>query len=134
MLDVALRQGSSIPRALAVVGRICGGGIGLGMVRAGEALLRGASWHDAWVVQRADRSAGEAFDLICTALEPSWTRGDMSSARLEAVVDRLDAEERAAIEQAASRLSVRLLMPSGLCFLPAFVFVGIVPSIISFAV
>ncbi|OZG62072.1 type II secretion system protein, pilus assembly [Bifidobacterium lemurum] len=134
MLDVALRQGASIPHALAVVGRVCGGEIGQGMVQAGSALLRGSSWHDAWVAPCAGESAADAFELIRAALEPSWTRGDTPSVRLEAVVDRLDADERAAIERAASRLSVRLLMPSGLCFLPAFVFVGIVPSIISFAI
>lgn len=134
MLDVALKQGASIPHALAVVGQVSGGEIGRGMAQAGSALLRGSSWRDAWVVQRASESAGEAFALICEALEPSWAHGDMPSVRLEAAVERLDADERSAIEQAASRLSVRLLMPSGLCFLPAFVFVGIVPSIISFAI
>ena len=36
------------------------------------------------------------------------------------------------MERAAARLSVRLLMPTGLCFLPAFVIVGVLPAIASF--
>ncbi|MDZ7552421.1 hypothetical protein CG391_003550 [Gardnerella piotii] len=32
----------------------------------------------------------------------------------------------------SSKLSVRLLLPVGLCFLPAFIFVGILPTVASF--
>ena len=52
--------------------------------------------------------------------------------RLETAVEQLDWDERAQIEQAAAKLSVRLLLPTGLCFLPAFVAVGIIPSVMSF--
>ena len=37
-----------------------------------------------------------------------------------------------AIERNAAKLSVKLLMPTGLCFLPAFVLVGVIPAIASF--
>ena len=131
MLSVALRQGTSIPRALSVVGSVCGGAVGLGMSRAGAALLRGVSWRDAWVLLRADKAYGHVFEIIASALESSWVHGDSPLIRLETTIERLDGDERSAIEQAASRLSVRLLLPSGLCFLPAFVFVGIVPCLAS---
>ena len=66
------------------------------------------------------------------ALESSWTHGDMPGVRLESAIEQLDRDERAAIERNAAKLSVKLLMPTGLCFLPAFVLVGVIPAIASF--
>lgn len=40
--------------------------------------------------------------------------------------------ERTAIEQESASLSVKLLLPTGLCMLPAFVFLGILPSVMAF--
>ena len=52
--------------------------------------------------------------------------------RLEAAIEQLDWDERARIEQSAAKLSVRLLLPTGLCMLPAFVAIGVVPAVMSF--
>ena len=70
--------------------------------------------------------------LLQSALESSWTHGDMPGVRLESAIEQLDRDERAAIERNAAKLSVKLLMPTGLCFLPAFVLVGVIPAIASF--
>ena len=51
---------------------------------------------------------------------------------IESAIEQLDRDERAAIERNAAKLSVKLLMPTGLCFLPAFVLVGVIPAIASF--
>ncbi|MBW3093030.1 hypothetical protein KIH79_08870 [Bifidobacterium sp. 82T10] len=75
---------------------------------------------------------GRLFDVLEEALEPAWRRGVSPIARLDAAADQLDADERSRIEEAAGRLSVRLLLPTGLCFLPAFIIVGVVPAIASF--
>ena len=48
MLSVAIRQGSSIPRALIAVGDIAAGDFGAGLRSAGEQLNRGIPWNDAW--------------------------------------------------------------------------------------
>ena len=48
MLSVAIRQGSSIPRALIAVGDIAAGEFGAGLRSAGEQLNEGVSWDDAW--------------------------------------------------------------------------------------
>lgn len=48
MLSVAIRQGSSIPRALIAVGDIAAGEFGAGLRSAGEQLNKGVSWDDAW--------------------------------------------------------------------------------------
>lgn len=56
----------------------------------------------------------------------------MPGVRLDSAIEQLDRDERAAIERNAAKLSVKLLMPTGLCFLPAFVLVGVIPAIASF--
>ena len=136
MSQVSLRQGSSIPRALDMVGKAVGGDCGARMSEVGSSLARGVPWADAWhaamAVQHegapADSSSGKRtsrtqrdLGLLQSALESSWTHGDMPGVRLES-----------AIERNAAKLSVKLLMPTGLCFLPAFVLVGVIPAIASF--
>lgn len=79
----------------------------------------------------ADDDAGSVA-VIRAALEPSWLHGDAPAVRLESALEQLDADERSAIERRAARLSVKLLMPTGLCFLPAFIMVGVIPSMMSF--
>ena len=116
MLSVAIRQGSSIPRALIAVGDIAAGEFGAG--------LRSA-WDDAWP------DDGD-LAVVRDAFASSWHSGASPVERLETAVEQLDWDERSQIEQAAAKLSVRLLLPTGLCFLPAFVAVGIIPSVMSF--
>ena len=131
---VALRQGTSIPRACGAVGDAAGGAIGAGLVRVGERLSRGADWHEAWRVAGADEPESDAahvFRILEESLEPSWTRGVSPIMRLETTLEQYDADERSRIEAASSRLSVRLLIPTALCFLPAFVFIGVIPTVVS---
>ncbi|KAB8286933.1 pilus assembly protein [Bifidobacterium ramosum] len=94
----------------------------------GHGAHSGAALHiaadDAW--------RRRVFDMLRHALESSWTRGAPPVTRLEAALDQCDADERSRIEEHAARLSVRLLIPTGLCFLPAFILIGIIPSIASF--
>ena len=125
MLSVAIRQGSSIPRALIAVGDIAAGDFGAGLRSAGEQLNRGIPWNDAWP------DDGD-LAVVRDAFASSWHSGASPVERLETAVEQLDWDERSQIEQAAAKLSVRLLLPTGLCFLPAFVAVGIIPSVMSF--
>lgn len=73
------------------------------------------------------------FALLEDALESSWTHGVAPAERLRLMAEQIDRDALSAIEREASRLSVRLLMPTGLCFLPAFVAIGVVPAVASFA-
>ena len=120
-----IRQGASIPRALIAVGDIAAGEFGAGLRSAGEQLNKGVSWDDAWP------DDGD-LAVVRDAFASSWHSGASPVERLETAVEQLDWDERSQIEQAAAKLSVRLLLPTGLCFLPAFVAVGIIPSVMSF--
>ena len=66
------------------------------------------------------------------ALRESWNEGVAAVAQIDAAMEQLDTMERMGIERAASKLSVRLLLPMGLCFLPAFLCIAVIPTIISF--
>ena len=53
--------------------------------------------------------------------------------RIESAVEQIGRDEKQAVAQASGRLSVKVLMPVGLCFLPAFILISVVPSIASWA-
>ena len=128
MSQVSLRQGSSIPRALDMVGKAVGGDCGARMSEVGSSLARGVPWADAWHAAMAVQHEGAPADSS-SGKRTSRTQRDLG---LESAIEQLDRDERAAIERNAAKLSVKLLMPTGLCFLPAFVLVGVIPAIASF--
>ena len=113
MLSVAIRQGASIPRALIAVGNIVEGEFGGGLRSAGERLNSGMPWNEAW-----------PDDDDCAGSSPVN--------RLATAIEQLDWDERSRIEQSAAKLSIRLLLPTGLCMLPAFVAIGVIPAVMSF--
>ena len=67
------------------------------------------------------------------ALEPSWKEGSAPLGRLESLAQSALADQEVGIELEASKLGVRLLLPTGLCFLPAFILLGVIPCIAAFA-
>ena len=144
MLRVAITQGASLPHALSAVGEATGGDMGERLKDIGESLRRGTRWRDAWAPHLNAMTRGEnvpaasaeasarAFALLEDTLEPTWSHGSSPVGRLDLAGEQLDRRRRSAIEQAAGKLSVRLLVPMGLCFLPSFVFIGVIPAIASF--
>lgn len=75
---------------------------------------------------------GRQAMLIANCLEAAWHHGASPLPQLHVAVMEHERAERSAIEQSAARLSIQLLSPTGLCFLPAFILIGIVPTIASF--
>lgn len=57
--------------------------------------------------------------------------GAALSATFARLADDQRARQTAAVEAAASRAGVLIVLPLGLCFLPAFVFAGVVPVIVA---
>lgn len=125
MLAVAIRRGASIPHALIVVGRIVGGDFDEGLSSVGGALNQGVDWDQAW-------PSGDDIALVRDVFAASWSSGASPLNRLDAAIEQLDWDERSQIERDAAKLSIRLLLPTGLCFLPAFIAVGVIPAIASF--
>ena len=129
MLAVALRKGASVPCALDAVGEVTGGLTGDALCTVSRRLCRGTSWDDAWRI--GDDAGISVCRLIREGLRDSWEHGSSPVRGLELTVQRADRDARHAIEQGAAGLSVRILLPMALCFLPAFVVIGVVPTAMS---
>lgn len=133
MLAAAIGHGSSIPRALEAVGTAWGGAaFGGMMVDVAAALHRGATWQNAWALACAHPRCGRVATTLADTLEPAWRHGSSPLPRIEAAADQLDRDRRRRIEEGAARLGVRMLVPAGVCFLPSFVLIGILPVVASF--
>lgn len=125
LLAAAVSAGSTVPSALVAVGRAAGGAGGRALAGAGAALVRGESWGSAWA------GSPGALDPLARALAEAWNSGaaPVPVLRLVAAQARRETRQRAGV--AAARLGVRLVLPLGLCLLPAFVLLGIVPLVVS---
>lgn len=91
-----------------------------------QRLQMGSGWGSAW-----SGSAAGTFGELRDALAPAYTGGAPSTALLLSLADAHRLSERRAAERAAGKLSVALVIPLGLCSLPAFICLGIVPILIS---
>ena len=91
-----------------------------------QGLQMGSGWGSAW-----SGSAVGTFGELRDALAPAYTGGAPSTALLLSLADAHRLSERRAAERAAGKLSVALVLPLGLCSLPAFICLGIVPILIS---
>jgi pilus assembly protein TadC len=127
LLAAVLRAGQPTDRAVRLVGDVLGGPVGERLARVGRSLALGLTPGQAWTAL-ADLPGGER-------LTAAVTRSAESGAALAAAFARLADDQRAAraatVEAAVRRTGVLIVLPLGLCFLPAFVFAGVVPVIVA---
>ncbi len=97
----------------------------LGAVRA--ALQLGASPQEAWARVPAP------LQPIARAIRRSQESGAPLGYVLEATVEDLRREHRSAVQAAARAAGVRVVAPLALCFLPAYLVIGVVPIVASLA-
>jgi hypothetical protein len=100
-------------------------GLGPALRRAGRALLLGATWAEAW------DGAPEVLAPLVDALEPAWVDGAAPGPLLRQAAGSVRSTRHREAQEAAARLGVRLVLPLGLCFLPAFVLLGLVPVVLA---
>ncbi|GAA1412813.1 type II secretion system F family protein [Oerskovia paurometabola] len=125
LLGAAVRAGTSVPRALEAVGQAIGGPDGAALHRAGAAVVLGAGWVEAWA------GAPPRLAVVQSALGLAWEQGAAPGEALRAAGEQLRSDQQAAARQAAARLAVHLVLPLGVCFLPAFVLIGLLPVLLS---
>lgn len=123
----AVRGGAAVPGALVVTGRHLAGEEGDALVRVGTALGLGTPWNAAWA------GTPPAVAALGAALGTGWDAGASPAAQLRAAAARLRQDRRARARVAAGALGVRLTLPLGLCFLPAFVLLGLAPVVLGLA-
>lgn len=107
--------------------RAADGDAGAVLCRVATALLVGSDWTAAW------EDAPAAVLPVRDALGPAWTAGVSAVPALRSAATEERQRRRRRAQEACARLAVRLVLPLGLCFLPAFVVIGVVPVLISFA-
>ena len=128
LVAAALRSGAGVPRALKATGAAVGGADGMVLTRAGHALVLGAAWERAWTGVSAE------LDPMVRALRGAWLDGAAPGEALRAAGEEVRHERRADARTAAARLGVRLVLPLGTCYLPAFVLVGLVPVLLALGI
>lgn len=129
LLAACLRSGLPVATAVQVVAPTAPQAVAFVLRHAGELLTLGAEPEAAWAAAAA-QSATEPLARIAR-------RSARSGASLAAGVAELAAEQRAAAEDAAAaaaeRAGVLVTGPLGLCFLPAFLCLGVVPVVLGLA-
>ncbi|WP_406709219.1 hypothetical protein QEV68_02315 [Trueperella pyogenes] len=114
----ALGSGISIPSTLKALDVAAGG---QARTQTANLLLMGAKWDEAW--------EGAANERLREALRAAWTDGAAPVPLVERSAQSLRLQRQRKAKEAAARLGAKLVMPLGLCFLPAFILLGIVPVI-----
>ena len=127
LTGAALDAGMPLAPALHVVAGVAEPQIrdGLDVVVAG--LQIGAPWHHAW--QRVRHQA--PLDQLYSALSFSALTGAPSAALLYAEAEQRRRQSHRAVEKRAGALAVKLVVPLGLCSLPAFICLGVVPVVLA---
>jgi pilus assembly protein TadC len=127
LLAAALRAGLPTQRAVRVVAGALDGSLGRRLGRVARALGLGLAPEQAWLAV-ADLPGGAR---LIAAVSRSADSGAALSATFARLADDQRARQAATVEAAASRAGVLIVLPLGLCFLPAFVFAGVVPVIVA---
>jgi tight adherence protein B len=100
----AMAGGSSVPRATAVVRRAC---------------------------RRSGLAVGDDLDVVQEVVDASVRTGAPVAVLLRGEADRTRRDAATWAERAAARLAARLMLPLGVCILPAFLAVGVVPMLMA---
>jgi pilus assembly protein TadC len=129
LLAAALRAGQPIDAALAAVATTADSRTSAELMQVAGLLRLGADAPEAWEAVLADPVLGGVARTACRSAQS----GIRLAGSLEQLALELRAETRAAAQARAHRTSIWAMAPLGLCFLPAFVCVGVVPIVIGLA-
>jgi len=128
LLAACLRAGLPVPLAVRAVAGHLPAGVDEELRMVADRLALGAAAHAAWEV-----SESSPLHSVARAAR----RSAHSGAGLAEVATRAAAEVRAEVRDAATargqRAAVLITGPLGLCFLPAFLVLGVVPVVIGLA-
>jgi Flp pilus assembly protein TadB len=127
LLAAALRAGAPVDGAVTAVAEALGGPLGGRLARVGRTLRLGGDPAEAW--EHLAPVAG-ARRLADAAVRSAASGGALAGA-LHRLADDLRGDRAVAAEAAARRAGVLIVLPLGLCFLPAFILAGLVPVIVA---
>jgi pilus assembly protein TadC len=127
LLASTLRAGLPVDAAVISVSEVLGGPLGKRLGWVGRALRLGASTSEAW---RHLADLPPARRLI-SAAERSTASGTALAGALLRCADDLRSDAAVAQQAGTQRAAVLIVLPLGLCFLPAFVLAGLTPVILA---
>lgn len=129
LMVACLRAGQPVTGAIDVTVEAIGGPLGERLAWVSGQLRLGAAPESAWRALDSERALAP--------LARAMSRAALSGAPVADVLTRLSDDSRraarAASSAAAQRVGVQVVAPLGLCFLPAFVFLGIIPVVAGLA-
>ncbi|MBD8870922.1 type II secretion system F family protein [Nocardioides donggukensis] len=127
LLGLVLRTGSGLGDALDAVSRALPGPASTALVAARAELLVGVPPTRVWAALAARPGLGP----LGRALERAERSGAPVADQVRRLADDLHAERRSVVEDRARAVGVRAALPLGLCLLPAFLLLGIVPVVVT---
>lgn len=130
LLAACLAVGADGGHAASVVGHAIGGDVGTALTAVGASVALGADPPAAW---RDAAVRVPALGPLARAVARSSTTGAPLAVVVAGLSDDVSRAQLGAARAAARRVGVALAAPLGLCFLPAFVLLGLVPVIAAVA-
>jgi pilus assembly protein TadC len=127
LLAVCLAAGTPVGAALTVVAGAAAGPVGDHLSRVGGLYGLGAAPRRAW------EGTPPPVDALARALVRAGESGSAVVPALQRLAADLRAADRSRTEAAVRSAGVWVLAPLGLCFLPAFLCLGVVPLVLGIA-
>lgn len=127
LMAACLASGTSLPAATRATAEALGGPAADVLNRCVVQFNLGANPHRVWEPLAQE----ESLSPIARAILRSTETGAPLTDVLLRVADDLRVQRRAMLEQAAKTVGIKAVAPLGICFLPAFMLLGVVPLIAS---
>ena len=131
VLAACLRAGMAVPTAASATAPSAPAPLARLLNRAADLLAVGAEPATAWT--RPDGPAGNHVEALLRLARRSASSGTALAQGVAELADQSRHEAADAASAAAERASVLIAGPLGLCYLPAFVCMGIVPVVAGLA-
>jgi Flp pilus assembly protein TadB len=129
LLAACLLAGASPVDAVSAVAAVTGGPLGAELRSAAAAVRLGGDPARCWMSLSAHRE----LTVLARALARAGIGGAPPAERIARIADEYRAQRRRDFAAAARQASVRATLPLGVCFLPAFLLIGVVPVAIGLA-
>lgn len=139
MLDLSaamLSSGRPLSTVLLVLGETADPPLGAVLRRVVTALELGAGWEQAWALGsraggHASKDAVQPAAILRDALAFAASSGAPSAAVLHAQASQIRRRRAREAERRAAALGIHLVLPLGLCALPAFLCFTVVPLLLA---
>lgn len=129
LLAACLSAGAAPGEAAEAVGESMGGPVGDRLARAAAEIRLGGEPAEAWGRFAEIPGAGQ----LARCLERAGTTGAPAAEPVARLAEAMRAERSSAAVARAQRAGVLITAPVGLCFLPAFLAIGVAPVVIGLA-